>query len=290
MSATPVSQTSSLPRAAVALRVRERWMLLALLALAIVRALSGAAMDGIATQVAPFGALFIAVAFALPAFGDDGTRSASDRRVRASAMAVLTALWLPSASPWPRYAIAVAACLGIARAFDAKIGRCPFHPAMVGCAVALVLAPTANAASPATAAAPWFAGTCCILGIGLALGRCIRWQPSLAFGAGGLAMFGACLIPGSPWSRESLPAVLPTLALTACFVVPDPSSACQSPRARLAQASLTGALCVLCMLALPDATRAFIGMAGAVLLMNAAAPWLDRAFGSTRARRTAGTT
>jgi electron transport complex protein RnfD len=70
-------------------------------------------------------------------------------------------------------------------------------------------------------------------------------------------------------------AVLPAIALIAFFIATDPSSGCMMPTARWLFGIGVGLFSHSALLAFHDSTHVLMGMAGAVLLMNAAAPWLD---------------
>jgi Na+-translocating ferredoxin:NAD+ oxidoreductase RnfD subunit len=202
-------------------------------------------------------------------------------------MGVLAVLWLPPAMPWWTYALAIMIALSVARAFDGRVGRSPLHPAMIGCAVALVFAPATQTTPVGEAASMWVASAYLIAGVALAVVRCVRWQtPLVVFISGAAISFGWQAMALEPPASDALFATMPVLALTEFFVATDPSSSCVSPRARWVQAAGIGVLVKLALLVLHDGTRVFLGMAGAVLLMNAAAPWLDRLFERQRAPRT----
>jgi electron transport complex protein RnfD len=130
-------------------------------------------------------------------------------------------------------------------------------------------------ASPAAASgAPWIALAWTLGGLWLLHQRVIHWQVPLGVLAGVLAL---ALPPwlydagshASPWFHLSHGA----LALGAFFIATDPVSGAATPRGRLVFGFGVGALAVLLRTfgAWPD------GVAFGVLLMNAAAPLLDRA-------------
>jgi Na+-translocating ferredoxin:NAD+ oxidoreductase RnfD subunit len=238
---------------------------------------------------ASLGAVGLAALSAMRGSDRDEHSSAFDRWVRASFMSVLGVLWLPPSLPWWAYAIAIVVALSVVRAFEGRIDRSPFHPAMIGCAIALVFATGAGIVPIGETASIAMAGACFIAGLALAVGRCIRWQMPLAVFIGSAATSVSWQVMAlPPPAGDTLLTALPALVLTGFFVATDPSSSCVSSRARWVQSAGIGVLSELALLVLHDGTRMFIGMAGAALLMNAAAPWLDHLFRTPRAIRSAG--
>lgn len=126
----------------------------------------------------------------------------------------------------------------------------------------------------ATSGAPWIALAWTLGGLWLMRQRVIHWQVPVGVLTGALALaLPLWLYDGgshaSPWFHLSHGA----LALGAFFIATDPVSGAATPRGRLVFGFGVGALAVLLRTfgGWPD------GVAFGVLLMNAAAPLLDRA-------------
>jgi len=270
--ASPASGKAEAPPRAVPAGTRALWMLLALL--------PGAALAG----------WTLGSSFALRIGTLVGAIAVLDRLVagrarpgRWSAMPVLMAaigvLWLPSTMSWWATTVAAVVAWACARAFAGLPGQAPFHPAMVGCALALVLfpphvLPTAGMWQILGVAGAWFAA-----GIALAATRCIRWQVPLAAWLGFAVAYGTWRAAGaSPPDLELLWGSIPAFVLGAFLVASDPSSGCLAPRARWIFGGCIGVGSGLSMLVFHDVSSMFLGMAGSILLANAAAPWLDRRF------------
>jgi Na+-translocating ferredoxin:NAD+ oxidoreductase RnfD subunit len=189
---------------------------------------------------------------------------------------VSVVFWLPPNTPWWTTVIAMATATLLMQLFADRQGGSPFHPAMVGCAIALMCNPHAIVPSGDDNVSWWVAAAYGLGGVALICGRCIHWQALLATlaGAGLIALLAQLL------DRMQSPAIpielLPAFALTAVFIASDPSSGCVRPRARLVFGFGLGVLGMLSMLFSSNDVRALLGLAGAVLLMNAMAPWLDR--------------
>jgi electron transport complex protein RnfD len=192
-------------------------------------------------------------------------------------MGALCVLWLPPELPWWSFAIAILLSIALMRAFRDRPGASPFHPAMVGCAIALVFAPHTPLPSNTAAMSMWIAAAYASGGIVLIVTRCIRWQLPLAILVGAtLVCIAWKIIGGLAPTSDALATLLSSLALIGFFIAADPSSGCITPRARWLFGAGIGILSSLAILALRDGTHATLGMAGAVLMMNATAPWLDR--------------
>jgi Na+-translocating ferredoxin:NAD+ oxidoreductase subunit D len=123
-----------------------------------------------------------------------------------------------------------------------------------------------------------------LLGGGFLLWRGhVRWPLPLAYLAGvALTALPFWLLDGDHYASPLQQLLYGGTLLAAFFIVTDPVSGCTSPRGRILFGLGAGALTVLIRLfgAYPD------GIAFAVLLMNAAAPWIDlhtrpRRFGET---------
>jgi Na+-translocating ferredoxin:NAD+ oxidoreductase RnfD subunit len=199
-------------------------------------------------------------------------------------MALLAFLWLPGSSPWWLGLGGAGLAYGIARVFRQASGASVFHPAMIGAGTALLFAfpsatsPPLNVSLSYAVAGAWIGG-----GIALAACRCIRWQVVVAVWLGAaLAFLAWLLLGGHAPANETVVAALPSTALIQFFIATDPSSGCVSPRARWLFGAGVGLLSQLALFALHDRDRMLLGMAGAVLLMNAVAPWLDSAFSRAR--------
>lgn len=225
---------------------------------------------------------------------------------------VLFALAVPSTAPWWLLAIGLVAAIAVAKHLYGGLGRNPFNPAMVGVAVVVLSFPleytrwaapfawdTLAQATPldllrqqlqsgqtlaevrslpvfgqfGAQGWEWIALAYAAGGVFLLWMRVIPWQTPVA-------TLGAVLAITLPlWLFE--PDVHPSplfhlaaggLVFAAFFIVTDPVSGCTTPRGRL----IFGAGVALLTLAIrrwggfPD------GVAFAVLLMNLAAPLIDR--------------
>jgi Na+-translocating ferredoxin:NAD+ oxidoreductase RnfD subunit len=199
---------------------------------------------------------------------------------------------------WMRFAFAPASSYApflLIAAYLPFVGReddNPFQPAMLACALALAVFPTSTAALPPVAHSLWIAGAYALGGCALVAGRCMRWQAPAGMLAGVASITAPAMLAGRlPIHDAAWVALLPTLALTAFFVVDDPPRTCMSPRGRIACGFLTGAISMAAILLLHVAhrdDRMLLALTGAVLLMNAAAPWLDREFKRPRKMRSIG--
>ena len=172
---------------------------------------------------------------------------------------------------------AVCAATLLEDVFDGRQSGSPFHPAMVACALALLLFPTAAAPSVHDTTSIWIAAAYALAGMALIAAGCIRWQVPLAM----MASATLCYLPWSIAGNSlhggvSLFALLPSLMLTVFFIATNPPSGCMLPRARWLFGLASGALAMLAIGVSHGDAQALLGVAGSVLLMNAAAPWLDR--------------
>ena len=226
--------------------------------------------------------------------------------------AVLFALCLPPGAPWWMNLIGVAAAIVVAKHLYGGLGHNPFNPAMVGVAVVVLAFPleysrwiapgqwdTLAQATPLdllrqqsmqgfslseirTSEAfgavgghgwEWVAGFWAFGGFFLLWKRVIPWQtPAAVLGTTALATLPFWLWDGDTHPSPSTHVVIGGLVFAAFFIATDPVSGCTTPRGRL----VFGAGVALLTLAIrrwggfPD------GVAFAVLLMNAAAPLIDR--------------
>jgi Na+-translocating ferredoxin:NAD+ oxidoreductase RnfD subunit len=267
---------------AVSMRMRARWMLLALL--------PGAALVAwFRRDPSPWewlgAALLLVFCFA-------HYRAPAQRQRDLSPLLrfALVVLWLPPATPWWTFALAMFAIVAIEWLFADRPAANPFHPTMIACALVLVCLPVAPSASPssgAVASSAWIALAWALGGIALLAARCIRWQAPLALLAGAAIVFAAWgatdpSLPADPVLRS----LLPSLVLTAFFIADDPPRTGMQPRARLFCGFLAGGIATATMLDLHMLHRDGqlpLALAGTMLAMSAAAPTLDRLFASPRA-------
>lgn len=226
--------------------------------------------------------------------------------------AVLFALCLPPTAPWWMNLVGVTAAIVVAKHLYGGLGHNPFNPAMVGVAVVVLAFPleysrwiapgqwdtlaqatpldllrqqaTQGYALSEIRANPvfgafggrgweWVAGCWTLGGLFLLWKRVIPWQTPVA-------VLGTTMLVTLPfwlWDADTHPSPLShvfsgALVFAAFFIATDPVSGCTTPRGRL----VFGAGVALLTLAIrrwggfPD------GVAFAVLLMNAAAPLIDR--------------
>ena len=190
--------------------------------------------------------------------------------------AVLFALCLPMLAPWWVIALGIGAALVFGQFLYGGLGRNPFHPAMLGIALLLVCLPGTWAPVAPTSHLPgdhaWIriAALDALGGAWLVWLRIVRWQTPLAVLAG--AALGAALLgfaAHAPTLRELFAG---NLVLAAFFIASDPVSGCVTPLGRWVFGLGVGLLLVL----LQRIGTLSIGLPFAVLLMNGAAPWIDR--------------
>ena len=204
-------------------------------------------------------------------------------------IALIIAIMLPNTAPWylPVSASAFAVILG-KEAFGG-LGNNPFNPAMTGVALGFTLLPNAFVEPPAVADTSWHFSA-------------LTWLPlsamvSLALTGGGLFLLSRRVIswhgPFGMLSMLAAPAAYATLTfgagsnhgytqpfhwfsattlLCAWFVITDPVTGATTRLGQLLFGALVGALSVAMLLRnAPPVAAAF-----AVLLANAAVPWIDR--------------
>ena len=201
--------------------------------------------------------------------------------------AILLTLLLPLATPWWMLSGAVLVALVLGKHLYGGLGENLFNPAMVGYATLLVVFPANFTSSTFSGAAftdrPAFtAASFALGGLFLIVKKIIPWQTPLA-------MLGAAVIAALALNAAGLPApgLFPqslfsgSLALAAFFIVTDPVTGCISPRGRLYFAAGAGLLTV----ALGRWSSMSDGLPFAILLMNAAVPWLDRTTRPSRSKR-----
>ncbi len=278
MSACSDAEAGPMPRRAVSADARNGWMLLALL--------PGALLRGQAFGWDTLLPLLAAVVVAMLA--EAGLAFAIRKRVSMAGLretilfSALVALWLPPTVP--AWAVAVAALAAVVpRRLLFGGAPSPFHPAMAGCAVAILCAARVDMPVGADAGFLLVAAAYAIGGVALAIGRCIRWQVpamNLVLVVGWLAVLG--WLGDGPPAYVALAPFLPTLVLTAFFIATDPGSGCLSMAARLRFAGFVGMFSVSALLVLRDDAHMLLGIAGTVLLANAVAPRLDLVFGRAR--------
>ncbi len=253
--------------------------------------LPGAALHAWISSSGVLVAIGCAIAWALLQVPANGTRDAMhavprNRQSSAVLMGALCALWLPPTVPWWTFAISIFVAVAIVRVFRDRPGASPFHPAIAGCAIALVFTQHLRPAAFDIAMSTWIAVAYGCGGLALVVARRIRWDVPLTVLATTLIVGCALLALPSPWlptvggSTESTASavqqLLPALVLTTFFIASDPSSGCVLPRARWLSGIGTGLLMLVAFAVSSEMVGALLGFAGAVLLMNAAAPWLDR--------------
>lgn len=272
MAASPLLSASQ-PSTTRSVRNMMGWVLIALL-------------PGIAARVRVSGIdlllqIAVALAFALlveavllrlrrqplPVFLFDGS---------AAVTALLFALCLPTTAPWWMVVSGICAALLFGKHLYGGLGRNPFNPAMLGIALVLVgfhgtlVAHAIDSNSWSNQAWMWIAMLDALGGVLLLWLRIVRWQIPLA------VFTGAAIGAGVSWLGDDAIALHGLLAgnlvLAAFFIASDPASGCITPRGRWLFGVGIGLLIVL----LARYAGAVAGLPFAVLLMNCAAPWLDR--------------
>ena len=187
--------------------------------------------------------------------------------------AVLFALWLPATSPWWFAPLGMGVAIVLAKQAFGGLGRNLFNPAMAGCAVLFVFWP--QVPSPrAIDGALWMSlGYALGGGILIALGI-VRWQvPAAMLGTvTAVTLIADTLGAATITALASSASVVPWL-IAAFFLATDPVTSCSSPRGRWIFGAATAAL-ALGMQARGAAPQ--MALCFAILLMNAAAPWIDR--------------
>jgi len=185
--------------------------------------------------------------------------------------ALTMALTMAPTAPWWMSLVGISAAIIVAKHLCGGLGRNPFNPAMVGVAVVLLAFPAED--SHPIAPGPWVAILYATGGLFLLWKRVIPWQTPLAV----LGTTVLVTLPFWLWNPDSHPSPLAhvfsgTLVLVAFFIATDPVTGCTTPRGRL----LFGAGVALLTLAIQRWGGIAHGVVFALLLMNAAAPLLDR--------------
>ncbi len=275
-------ESAAMPRPAMLLRRRQAAMAIALIPCAMAAAWTSSDRGwSIAAGIALFLALVATIR----------RNQAWEVLCTLPFQAALVVLWLlPASTQILGFALLVLWIDALIERDDATANPC--HPAMVACAGALVLFPEAHAHAANEAQPIWLAIACALGGSVLIVARVVRWQAPVGMLVGMVPVaIVAALIGRLPVDDATLAAMLPPFMLTAFFIVDDPPRAGMSRRARFACGFLAGAIAATAILAL-HATRRdermLLALAGSVLLMNAAAPWLDRIFERPRAMRSTG--
>ena len=194
----------------------------------------------------------------------------------AAVTAALFVLCLPTTASWWMLVSGICAALLLGKHLYGGLGRNPLNPAMLGVALVLVGFHDTLAAH-AIDSNSWSNQTWMGIAMMDALGgvlllwlRIVRWQIPLAVFAG--AAIGA----GVSWLGDDALVLRGLLAgnlvLAAFFIASDPVSGCITPRGRWLFGVGIGLLIVL----LDRYASATASLPFAVLLMNCAAPWLDR--------------
>ena len=267
----------AMPRRAIAMRWRAVWTMLALL--------PGTAMSAW-FQGGQFlawlaGALLLRIC--LPR---NGSFTLQPRNLSSLVRIALVALWLPMAARGWTLPAGLLAVLAIEFVFEARETAIPFHPAMMACAFALMFSPWLPSPSIGIVPASWIAVAYGLGGAVMIFTRCVRWQAPLAMQTGAAIVLGAWWLvdPSLPF-QTLLPTGLPAFVLTAFFVSDDPSRACMNPLARLVSGFAAGVIAMAAALGLHSMHRdpqVLPALAGTMLLMNTAAPWLDAVCRSQR--------
>lgn len=216
-------------------------------------------------------ALALLLAFAVEAMAA-ALRGVPTRRLLADSSAAITGLLvllgLPAGASLASIALGVVTALLLGKHAFGGLGENPFNPAMLGVAVAALALPAGvDADSPSG----WLALAYLLGGVALVARGVVGWQAPVGVLAG-TAIAAACAVP-----LEAVPAGVatalasPPVLLAAFFVATDPVSGCAYPRARVLFGAGAGVLMLLVERAQPG-----LGLPCAILLMNFAAPWLDR--------------
>ena len=185
--------------------------------------------------------------------------------------AVVFALALSPDAPWWAILFGITMAIGVAKHLFGGLGHNLFNPAMVGVAVVALLLPQGPAP---------FASGSGMLALAYALGgvfllglRVIPWQTPAAVLAASLLLAGPLWMQApethpSPWHHLASDG----LDFAAFFIATDPVTGCSTPRGRL----VFGSGLALITLAMHHGGGIQPAMPFAVLMMNAAAPLLDR--------------
>ena len=208
----------------------------------------------------------------------------------AALTAVLFALCVPATSPWWIAAIGMGMAIVFAKHPYGGLGHNLFNPAMAGVAMAWLCFPAGfSHRMPASGGGIpvlgdgvwlWITFLYSLGGVFLLWKKITRWQAPIATLGG--AILATLLLSVSSPNGYSLPqAVFPaTWVLGAFFIVTDPVTGCASSRGRLIFGAGVGFLAPL----IGRYNNEAVGFAFAVLLMNCAAPWIDRRTQPTRNR------
>jgi electron transport complex protein RnfD len=248
-------------------RTRMLWTLIALLPGAAAQFWAGDSTLPVRVSLALLTAIGIdAVALRLRA--QSLSRLAQDGS--AVVTAVLLALWLSPAAPGWTVALGTVLAIGVFKHAFGGVARELLHPAMAAFAVLIVLLPQAPVPGIGIDS-PWVVVGYAMGGLGLLAARVTRWQTPLAVLGTAIAamLVAATLDPGQTprWSAAT------AWCLAAFFLATDPVTSCSSPRGRW----LFGVGVALLGLGLQARGAAPpTAIAFALLLMNAAVPWIDR--------------
>ena len=194
----------------------------------------------------------------------------------AAVSAVLFALCLPLTAPWWIVASGMCAALLLGKHLYGGLGRNPINPAMLGLALALVWFRGTLASASAAAHVPsdhawiWIAGLDALGGVLLVSLRIVRWQTPMAVLAGAAICAAALGFGGDTLTLRELFA--DNLVLAAFFIASDPVTGCVTPRGRWVFGFGVG----LSMVLLQRVGASVGSLPFTILLMNCAAPWIDR--------------
>lgn len=203
--------------------------------------------------------------------------------------ALLLAVALPAALPWTITIIATSTALLLGKEAYGGLGRNPFNPAMVGIAITLAIFPHAfTSAALITYSAThgqqlrlaWLPQdlllATALLGGGLALRylRIISWHAPMAMLVivSGAAAVAHGLGIAMSQNNQLFPWFSSTVQLYAWFIVTDPVTGATTRKGQLLFGALVGMLlCTFFLFGTPTTAAPF-----AVLIANAAVPWIDR--------------
>jgi electron transport complex protein RnfD len=178
--------------------------------------------------------------------------------------------------PWWIVASGIGAALLFGKHVYGGLGRNPFNPAMLGVALVLLGFPAALAAHAVDSGSGnsdgwiWIAGADALGGLILLRLRIVRWQIPLAVFAGAAVGAGALWLGDGAIGLRGL--LAGNLVLGAFFIASDPVSGCITRRGRW----IFGAGVGLSIALLNRYATTAASLPIAMLLMNCAAPWIDR--------------
>ena len=265
-------------------------VLLALLPAVVVRSV----LDGAGTLALISACLIFALAseaLMLKLRGQPIVRHLTD--FSAALTAVLFALLAPATTPWWVAAFGIGVAIVLAKQLFGGLGKNLFNPAIAGLVAARlcypqvfqVTQPLANnhfvsgtpglhlGFSQGTNGEYWLAAAYVIGGLFLLWKKIMRWQASVAtLVAASASTYCWIAFAAEPASSSTSPLAPALWLLIAFFIVTDPVTGCVSAWGRLIFGAVVGAagVSLACWHGDP------YGFAYVLLLMNCAAPWIDR--------------